>query len=170
MKHLCGVKTLSLLIYEIMKKNRFPDILLMLLIAVIMTACTVTSDDSEKVDKAATEVQLAKEKLEESNRKYAKEVDSYRVQMQTNINDNKLLILKLKEEKSVGRKEAVAARNAQIDALEKQNEEMEVRMNRFKNVEDKDQWKEFKEEFDHDMDELGKAFKGLSINNVKQSQ
>ncbi|MNJ85346.1 hypothetical protein D3C87_28170 [compost metagenome] len=153
-----------------MKKNRFPDILLMLLIAVIMTACTATSEDSEKVDDAATEVQLAKEKLEESNRKYAKEVNNYRVQMQTNINDNKLLILKLKEEKSTGRKEAVAVRNAQIDALEKQNEEMEVRMNRFKNVEDKDQWKEFKEEFDHDMDELGKAFKGLSINNVKQSQ
>ncbi|MNV21311.1 hypothetical protein D3C71_1122430 [compost metagenome] len=87
-----------------------------------------------------------------------------------NINDNKLLILKLKEEKSTGRKEAVDARNAQIAALEKQNEEMEIRMNRFKNVEDKDQWKEFKEEFDHDMDELGKAFKGLSVNNVKQSQ
>lgn len=152
---------------ENMRKNKFPDTLIMLLIAVILTAC---STKSEKVDQAAADVQNAKEKLEQSNKKYAEEVGNYRTQMQMNINDNKLLILKLKEEKSVGRKEVVDARSAQIDALEKQNEQMEVRMNRFKDIENKDEWKEFKEEFDHDMGELGKAFKGLSVNNVKQSK
>lgn len=151
-----------------MKKNKFPDTLIMLLIAVVLTACSTKSKEAEKVDQAAMEVQAAKEKLEESNKKYAEEVSNYRVRMQMNINDNKLLILKLKEEKSVGRKEAVDVRNAQIDALEKQNEQMEARMSRFKDVENKDQWLEFKDEFDHDMDELGKAFKGLTVNNVKQ--
>ena len=151
-----------------MKKNKFPDTLIMLLIAVVLTACSTKSKEAEKVDQVAMEVQAAKEKLEESNKKYAEEVSNYRVRMQMNINDNKLLILKLKEEKSVGRKEAVDVRNAQIDALEKQNEQMEARMSRFKDVENKDQWLEFKDEFDHNMDELGKAFKGLTVNNVKQ--
>ena len=31
----------------------------------------------------------------------------------------------------------------------------------------KEDWESFKKEFNHDMDELGKAFKNFSINNVK---
>ena len=32
----------------------------------------------------------------------------------------------------------------------------------------KDNWKEFKAEFNHDMDELGDAFRDLTKNNVKK--
>ena len=31
----------------------------------------------------------------------------------------------------------------------------------------KEQWEKFKAEFNHDMDELGKAFKDLSVDNKK---
>jgi len=31
----------------------------------------------------------------------------------------------------------------------------------------KENWEKFKAEFNHDMDELGKAFKDLTINNIK---
>ena len=31
----------------------------------------------------------------------------------------------------------------------------------------KDKWETFKAEFSHDMDELGHAFKGLTVKNVK---
>ena len=34
-------------------------------------------------------------------------------------------------------------------------------------VEGKDKWEKFKTEFSHDMDELGKGFKDLTVKNIK---
>jgi hypothetical protein len=35
-------------------------------------------------------------------------------------------------------------------------------------VDTKEQWESFKTEFSHDMDEMGKAFKDLTVKNVKK--
>lgn len=35
------------------------------------------------------------------------------------------------------------------------------------NMDGKENWEKFKTEFNHDMDELGQAFKDLTVNNVK---
>jgi predicted component of type VI protein secretion system len=52
----------------------------------------------------------------------------------------------------------------EIDALEKKNEELKVRMNTYKNDTDAD-WESFKREFKYDMNELGKSLKDLTVNN-----
>ncbi len=43
---------------------------------------------------------------------------------------------------------------------------MKKKMENYKE-EGKDKWEIFKAEFSHDMDELGKAFKDLTVKNVK---
>ena len=50
--------------------------------------------------------------------------------------------------------------------LEVKNSDMRMRMDNYKE-DGKDNWETFKTEFSHDMDELGKAFKDLTVKNVK---
>lgn len=145
-----------------MKKNTLSFLVVPIL---IITLGSCTTSKSEKVDDAAKEVQDAKKELDEANKQYAKEVASYRSSMEMDLRSNKVLIAKLKDEKSDAKKEAVVARNAKIDALQKRNEELETRMSTYKS-DDKENWKSFKREFNNDMSELGKAFKDLGKDNV----
>ena len=52
-----------------------------------------------------------------------------------------------------------------IDTLEKKNRDLKARVDAY----DKSQsdWESFKREFNHDMDELGQAFKDLTVDNKK---
>ena len=53
-----------------------------------------------------------------------------------------------------------------IDELEQKNSELKKRLDDYK-ADGKEKWEKFKAEFSHDMDELGKAFKDLTVKNVK---
>ena len=64
------------------------------------------------------------------------------------------------------KKEAQADRNKRIAELEEKNSSMRKRIKEFK-AESKEKWKSFKEEFNHDMDDLDAAFSNLTKNNVK---
>ena len=50
--------------------------------------------------------------------------------------------------------------------MEQKNTDMKKRMDEYK-ADGKEQWKKFKAEFSRDMDELGQAFKDLTVKNVK---
>jgi hypothetical protein len=146
-------------------KKSILSIITFTIFTVILTSCT-SQPDSSKVDKAAKEVQDAKEKLDKANTEYAEEVKNYRLDVQQKIDANKQLVSDLKNEKALVKKEDAAARNAKIDAIEKRNEELEVRMTNYNN-ENKENWESFKREFNNDMSELGKAFKDLGTDNAK---
>ena len=53
----------------------------------------------------------------------------------------------------------------QIDLLEERNNAMKLKLDAYQ-INEKDDWRKFKTEFNHDMDELGKAFSDLTIKNV----
>ncbi|MDF3027273.1 MAG: hypothetical protein K0S23_1580 [Fluviicola sp.] len=146
-----------------MKKHKLSYLILPLLI-LILAGCSATKADD--VDKAAEEVEDAKLNLDEANRQYAKEVASYRTSMETDLRNNKLRIAELKEERTDAKADALADRNAKIEAIQKRNDELDSRMRQYRS-DNRENWKEFKSEFNHDMDELGKAFKDLGQNNVK---
>ena len=50
--------------------------------------------------------------------------------------------------------------------LEQKNTELKKILSDYKD-EGQDKWTSFKNEFNHDMDELGKAFKDLTVKNLK---
>lgn len=145
-----------------MKKNTFFSLMLPVLI-ILLASCTTTK--SEDVDNAAKDVQDSQKELDQANEEYAKEVAIYRSSMETSIRDNKLAIAKMTEQKSHVKEGTLKARNLEVEALKKRNDEMESRLNEYKS-DNKENWKAFKREFNNDMDELGKAFKDLSVNNV----
>lgn len=144
-----------------MKKHTLSYLVFPLLM-LILTACSTSK--AEDVDKAAEEVEDAQLNLDQANKQYAKEVASYRATMESDLINNKLRIAKLKEEKSDAKEEALVIRNEKIAALQKRNDELESRMMQYRG-DNKENWKEFKREFSHDMDELGKAFKDLGKDN-----
>jgi len=52
-----------------------------------------------------------------------------------------------------------------IQTLEQQNKDLKNRLIAYEN--DQTDWSKFKREFNHDMDELGSAFKDLTVDNTK---
>ena len=134
------------------------------LLVIILANCTDTR--SEKVDRAADEVQDAKEELEQAQREYEEEVEAYRQSVQTRIDNNKLEIERLRERRATDRADIVRRRNERIDTLQRRNEELEERIRTYKSN-SRENWQEFRREFNNDMDELGKAFKNLGKDNVK---
>lgn len=130
----------------------------------VLAGCTTTK--AEDVDDASKEVQKAQEDLDQANKQYEKEVAAYRLSMETDLRNNKLRIAKLKEEKLDATEDAIKLRNEQIETLQKRNDELESRINGYESDDEKN-WKAFKKEFNHDMNELGKSFKDLGKDNVK---
>jgi F0F1-type ATP synthase membrane subunit b/b' len=59
------------------------------------------------------------------------------------------------------KKEANADLNEKLEELEKKNNELKNKLADYQD-DGQDKWTSFKNEFNHDMNELGKAFKGLT--------
>lgn len=56
--------------------------------------------------------------------------------------------------------------NKKIDALELKNKELKTKLQNYPES-GKSTWEQFKNEFNHDMDELGSALKDFAVNNEK---
>lgn len=56
--------------------------------------------------------------------------------------------------------------NKKIDALELKNKELRAKLQNYPDT-GKSTWEQFKNEFNHDMDELGAALKDFAVNNEK---
>ena len=64
------------------------------------------------------------------------------------------------------KKEMREAHEKAVKELEEKNESMKTKMKDYKE-EGKDKWESFKREFNHDMDELGRALKDFGVDNKK---
>ncbi len=128
------------------------------ILVILLAACTTSK--AEEVDEAAENVQNSQGNLDEANKKYAKEVASYRASVETDLRNNKLRIAKLHDEQTKATGEALVIRNEKIAAIQKSNDELELRMRQYRS-DNQENWKEFRHEFDSDMNELGKSLKDL---------
>ena len=133
-------------------------------LVVLVAACTATK--SEDLEKAAKGVEKAKEDLDRANKQYAKEVASYRSSVESDLRENKLQIARLKSEKLDAKAEALGDRNEKIAAIQRSNDELDLRMRQYRG-DNRENWKEFKREYTYDMNEVGKSLKDLGKDNVK---
>lgn len=121
----------------------------------------------ENVQEAEADVQEAKEDLSEARRQAnADEWQSFKDDMNVVIDKNDARIAELKLEMKKTGKEADADYKRKVEALNEKNAELKEKMKTYKNDANSD-WQSFKREFNHDMDELGNAFKDLTVNNKK---
>ena len=139
--------------------------------SLLITSCQSTS---EKVDDAKANVSDAKQDLKEAVKdanteaiKIADEKEwlAFKEENEIKIKDNEIRVVDLKSKLKTIDRAKDALYSSQIELLEQKNKTMRERMNNYeKNQSD---WESFKREFNHDLDELGKALKDFTINNKK---
>jgi len=154
-----------------MKKTVFIPIVAMLSIVAILISCRPSTNEEQtaqdNVELAKEEVQEAKEDLAEAKRQAnAEEWQNFKDEMNAAIEKNDAKIAELKQEIKKTGKTADAEFDKKVDALKEKNENLKLKIETYKNDVDSD-WQSFKREFNHDMDELGNAFKDLTVNNKK---
>lgn len=135
----------------------------------ILTGC---QSPEQKVDTAETNVENAKQNLEDAekdkmtadqNAVDAEEWQKFRTDVEVKIKTNETRIAELREKKKTSGQKADVIYTQRIDTLEQRNIGMRTWMNDYENS--NTDWALFKREFNHDMDELGKALKDLTVDN-----
>ena len=90
---------------------------------------------------------------------------NYKKEQEDKIRKNDERIAELKREKANTSKTVDSLYNKRIATLQQKNSELRTKIVTYKYEESK--WEQFKREFNHDMDELGKSLKDLGKDNVK---
>jgi len=144
----------------------------LLFAGVFFSSC---QSSAQKSDTAEAKVMDAKQDLQEAqkdaNIAAQKAVDAeewkvFKADTELKIKDNDTRIAELKAKMKTSGKKLDAAYVESIDVLEQKNKDLKNRMDAYSNNTQSD-WNSFKREFNHDMDELGKALKDLTVNNKK---
>jgi hypothetical protein len=128
-----------------------------------LTGCNTPS---QKVENAQENVTAANDALDKANREYLADVNSYRLETAGMIAANDESIREFNARMAHDKKMARAENKKRIADLEERNRTMKMRMDNYRE-EGKEKWLVFRAEFSHDMDEMGKAFKDLTVKNVK---
>ena len=127
----------------------------------VLTSC---STSSEKLEDAKENVVKANKELDNANEEYLADVENYKKEITAKINGNKKSIAEFDERIAKEKKEVKADYKKKMAELRKQNSDLKKKMDDYK-IEGKEKWESFKNEFNHDMDELGKAVKDLVVDN-----
>jgi chromosome segregation ATPase len=123
---------------------------------------------NEKVEDAKENVEEAEKKLAEAREdsiQAAEEWRVFKVETQEKIAANNAQISQLKASKKYLGKPTNEEYAKKIADLEARNADLQTRMNDYEKYHS--DWETFKREFNHDMDELGKAMKDITVDNEK---
>ncbi|UQD56676.1 peptidase M23 [Flavobacterium sp. K5-23] len=147
-----------------MKKTIYSLVFTLLIAGTGLTGCkSSTKEEIEaelKVEEAKDNlVEVKKEASAEEWKTFEKDTDSV-------ININKIRIAELKLNLKKTGKSIDANYNEKIEVLEQKNKDLKSKMDTYKNDASND-WKSFKNEFNHDMNELGNALKDFTVDNKK---
>lgn len=130
---------------------------------IIVGAC---SSPTEKVEEAKTDVVEANKELDEANAEYMADMAKYKIETAEKIAANEVIIKDFNARIASQKKDAQVEYKQKVAELEMKNSDMKKKMDDYK-LDGKENWEKFKTEFNHDLDELGKAFKDLTVKNVK---
>jgi uncharacterized protein HemX len=132
---------------------------------IIGTTFTGCKSSAQKEDAAQANVQEAKQELKEVRREAtAEEWNEFKSETDLKIEKNETRIAELKEKIKKQGKSLDALYEKKVDQLEQKNRDLKAKMETYGESKHSD-WESFKREFNHDMDELGAAFKDLTVNN-----
>jgi chromosome segregation ATPase len=146
-----------------MKKSILALAACTLIAGAIFTSCDTPT---QKVENAQQNVIEANNDLAKANQEYLADMESYRQETANRIAANEEAIREYNARIEHDKKAIKAEHKKRIAELEQKNRDMKKRLDDYRE-EGKDKWIIFKAEFSHDMDELGKAFKDITVKNVK---
>lgn len=154
-----------------MKKSILISTIVACIAGTLFVSCkpstTEEKESQEQVDIARDNLNDAKDSLAVARKEATeKELEAFRNSGDSIIGINNLKIARLKLKMKETGKSIDATYQKNIDILEQKNQDLQVKMDTFKNDANSD-WQSFKREVQHDTDEIGKALKDLTINNKK---
>jgi predicted RNase H-like nuclease (RuvC/YqgF family) len=154
-----------------MKKSIFTFATAMFVTGTMLTGCYSDAEKVEnaeqKLHEANSDVKDARQDLAETQQTVAiSEFQQFKNESNEEINNNERRITELRIEMKTASKEDRKRDEKKIDALEKENHELKVRLEAY-NDDGKSDWKKFKTEFRHDLDGIGQAFKDITVKNTK---
>lgn len=147
-----------------MKKSILVLVTSTLIIGAMATSCNTSA---EKVENAQENVAEANKDLDKANEEYLVDVEAYRKATADRIAANNQSIAEFNAKAEQQKKEDRAEYKRKVAELEQKNRDMQLKLDEYK-VDGKDKWETFKTEFNHDMDELGNAFKDLTVKNTNK--
>jgi uncharacterized protein YccT (UPF0319 family) len=150
-----------------MKKSLFTLALALPMAGFMITGC---QQSDSKVDKARDKLQDAGEQVvvanQELNRTLNDSIKLFKMESGELIISYENSIAELKTRLENEKEENKIILEKKLALLEKKSKDLKTRLEEYKE-EDRDKWTSFKNEFNHDMEELGEAFKDLAADNVK---
>ena len=109
----------------------------------------------------------AKQELSQAQQEAAAaEFKQFKLEANASITANESRIAALKTENKSAARDVRKANEEKIDDLERRNRELKEKLNNY-NDDGKSDWREFKTEFNHDLDGIGQAFKDITVRNTK---
>lgn len=137
-----------------------------LLLTVILAAFTLAAyaQENEKAAKARKDMKDAQADLREAKIDSAADFQKFREEGERAILDNQYKINSLKARKIAEDKNASDKYQQRLATLQQKNEALRTRLAGSGKTKTS-KWSAFKREFQHDMDELGKAFKDIGVDN-----
>ena len=131
-----------------------------------LTFLTSCSSPEKKVEHAQEEVNEANEDLVKANQEYLADIETYRLNTADRIAANEKNIIEFNARIEAKKKDATEDYKKKVADLENKNNDMKKRMADYK-VDSKENWENFKREFNRDMDDLGHSFENLSTRKTK---
>lgn len=152
-----------------MKKTIFILAVATFMVGTTLVGCKSTTKEEvssqEKVDEAEQDLEDAKDSLVVAKKAAtAEEWQTFKDQTDSVISYNEGQIADLKQKMQKTGKSVDAKYQKNIDILEQKNKNLKTKIDTYKNDANSD-WQSFKREFNHDMDEIGKSFKDLTVDN-----
>lgn len=131
--------------------------------AIIVSSC---NSPAKKVENAQENLNEAKEEYTQAYKDSIADYQLFRTTSEERIASNEKVIAAFKAKIASDKRKLKSNDQKMIDEFEQKNIDMRKKMEEYKES-TKDQWVEFKKEFNHDMDELGKAIHDLTVKNTK---
>ena len=127
-------------------------------------AGTISITNGQKPDKKSVE---ARENLKEAQKDSISEYQKFKKESEIKIKDNEQSITDLKVKHSKMTAKDNANYQEKVSALEAKNNNLKKKLTDYNKDGEQDKWTSFKNEFNHDMNELGKALKDFTVRNKK---
>ncbi len=108
----------------------------------------------------------ARKELREAKIDSAEDFNRFKKQAEATIEENKKKIKELKSKKSDANKDEKENYNKKVKVLEEKNKNLKNKINGSSKTET-ETWTSFKREFNHDMEELGRAIRDIAKDNTK---
>jgi hypothetical protein len=137
-----------------MKNKYFLFAILLLIAGALLTGCEKTSENAKE------KVSQANQDMADAQAQYEKEWQQFKSDTELKINANQKNIDDFKTAMKKTNKKFRAKYENQVLTLEQKNIELQKKLNDYK-YEGKDNWEQFKQKFNYDIDSVGNAIKGL---------